>query len=56
MGKTAYQNHQSRSTLLRPDVYIHADNLSLIIPEVEIEDAIDPAKDQTGIRIPIAIA
>ena len=56
MGKTAYQNHQSRSTLLRPDVYIHADNLSLIIPEAEIEDAIDPAKDQTGIRIPTAIA
>ena len=28
LGKTAYQNHQSRSTLLRPDVYIHADNLS----------------------------
>ena len=56
MGKTAYQNHQSRSTLLRPDVYIHADNLFLIIAEVETEDAIDPAKDQTGIRIPTAIA
>ena len=55
LGKTTYQNHQSRSTLLRPDVYVLADDLFPLTPGVEDEDATDPAKDQIDTRIPTAI-